>query len=98
MLYNHILLKMAGIRLIDILCVLLMFSDKISEIFFAVFLTHLEHLHLKEAVTAMCLNIQIQLFFFLGCYMVPTTKKWRHRNKPGTNFGICTYDERVRII
>ena len=31
--YNQILLKMAGIRLIFILCVLLMFSDKISEFF-----------------------------------------------------------------
>ena len=33
-----------------------------------------------------------------GCYIVPSTKKWRYRNKPGTNFAICTYDERLRII
>ena len=43
---------MAGIRLIVILCVLLIFSDSISECFFTVFLMHLECLHSKESVTA----------------------------------------------
>ena len=43
---------MAGIRLIVILCVLLISSDGISEIFFTVLLMHLEYLHSKEAVTA----------------------------------------------
>ena len=90
---------MAGIRLIVILCVLLVSSDSNSEIFFTVLLMHVEYLHSKEAVTATnLLNIQIQCFSFLGCYMVPSTEKWRYRNKPGTNFAICTYDERVRII
>ena len=60
---------------------------------------HLEYLHSKEAVTANNMPLHTNsTFLFLGSYMVPSTKKWRYRNKPGTNFAICTHDERIRII
>ena len=51
MLYDQILLKMAGIRLIVIVCVLLMYSDNFTKFFTEVFLMHLDYLHSNEAVT-----------------------------------------------